>query len=260
MNPSPEVALALSLAVSLVGWRVKALTLGGAAFALLVGAAILIGTGWAGGAALLTFFIGSSLVSHGSDPAVQLLDGKGSRRDSWQVLANGGAAAGAALVGILVPNVGIWAVTASLAAAAADTWASGIGARSSWWPRDILTGQPVPPGTSGGVTTQGSLGAAAGALTVAGAAAVVAREPGLVMVGVFVGVAGMFIDSVLGSRCQARFHCSRCDHDCEQPIHRCGTVAPIYRGFRWLTNDGVNAVTTLLTGLIGWGMGLAWTG
>lgn len=260
MTPSPLVALALSLVLSLAGWRAQALTIGGAALATLIGAAILLGTGWAGGAVLLAFFVGSSFVSRAPDPAHEVLDAKGSRRDAGQVLANGGAAAVAALIGLRVPGVGLWAVTSSLAAAAADTWATGIGARSPWWPRDLLTNRSVPPGTSGGVTIRGTLGAAAGALTVALAGAVAAREPGLLLAGFFVGWAGMFIDSILGSRWQARFHCPDCDTPCEQPVHRCGAAARLESGWKPLTNDGVNAVATVAAGLLGWGIGLAWIG
>ncbi|MEO8199951.1 MAG: DUF92 domain-containing protein [Gemmatimonadota bacterium] len=260
MTPSPAIAVFLSLLVSLAGWRARALTAPGAVFAVSIGVAILLGAGWAGGAALLAFFAGSSVISAAPDPAHRDLDAKGTQRDAWQVLANGGAAALLAIAGLLLPGPGIWAVTTSLAAAAADTWATSIGARSASWPRDLLTGQPVPPGTSGGVTSIGSLGAIAGALTVASAAAVVSGKPGLVVAGVLVGTAGMFVDSILGSRWQARFHCPSCKLTCERPVHRCGTKAVHSGGWRRLDNDTVNALATLAAGLAGWGIGLAWGG
>ena len=58
------------------------------------------------------------------------LDPKSDRRDLWQVYANGGAAALGAGFGLMDHALGIWLVTATLAAAAADTWATSIGIRS----------------------------------------------------------------------------------------------------------------------------------
>ena len=89
-------------------------------------------------------------------------------RDTWQVLANGGAAAASAIMPIL-PEAVLWMVTASLVAAAADTWATSFGGWSRTDPRHILRSQPVPPGTSGGVTLLGSAGALAGAASVGAA-------------------------------------------------------------------------------------------
>jgi uncharacterized membrane protein len=117
---------------------------------------------------LAAFFVSSNLVSGitGRMPPTDL-DPKGARRDLWQVYANGGPAALAAVAASPNTDLSIWLVTASLAAAAADTWATSIGARSRMLPRLLWSGHPVPTGTSGGVTLAGSVGAAAGAALVA---------------------------------------------------------------------------------------------
>ena len=47
-------------AVALLAWSVRSLTTGGAVAAWLVGIAVLVGTGWAGGAVLAAFFVSSS--------------------------------------------------------------------------------------------------------------------------------------------------------------------------------------------------------
>jgi uncharacterized protein (TIGR00297 family) len=156
--------------VALAAWRAGALTAGGAGAATLVGTLVLWGTGWHGGAVLAAFFILSSLVSRegeGRRVKGEWADAKGSRRDSWQVMANGAPAALAAPLGFDHPSLALWIVTGSLAAAAADTWATSIGALSPTPPRLLVGWTRVPPGTSGGVTLLGSLGAVAGALTVA---------------------------------------------------------------------------------------------
>ncbi|MFN8646937.1 MAG: DUF92 domain-containing protein [Gemmatimonadales bacterium] len=244
-------ALLLSALISAAGWRFRALTRTGALAATAVGTAILQGTGWAGMAALGAFFVGSSWVSRRAPDRSAAFGAKGSTRDAWQVLANGGAAA----LGALVPGAGLWIVTASLAAAAADTWATATGGWSRRAPRHILTLAPVPAGTSGGVTALGTAGAVAGALLVAAAAAAVAGAPRLLWSALVIGPAGMLLDSLLGATLQGRFHCDRCDAPTESRRHRCGAEARHTAGRAWLANDGVNAAATGVAALAGW---LAW--
>ena len=100
-----------------------------------------------------------------------MIDAKGDRRDAWQVLANGAAAALLALFGSSDPALRTWLVTATLSAAAADTWASSVGGRSRSAPRLLWSRDPVPPGTSGGITAAGNAGALAGAAVVSATAA-----------------------------------------------------------------------------------------
>jgi uncharacterized protein (TIGR00297 family) len=181
------IALILSLTIAAGGWIARALTGTGVLAATAVGTLILWRTGWAGMAALGAFFVGSSLISRlAPDRSVVELDAKGSTRDSWQVLANGGAAAACAVLPIL-PEAVLWTVTASLAAAAADTWATSFGGWSRTDPRHILRGQPVPPGTSGGVTLLGSAGALAGAASVGAAACLAAQRAALFPLALGVG-------------------------------------------------------------------------
>jgi uncharacterized membrane protein len=206
-----------------------------------VGTAILWGTGWPGLVALGTFFAGSSAISRLAPDLTSGLDAKGARRDAVQVLANGGAAA----VGALVPGAGLWIVTSSLAAAAADTWATSTGGWSRSLPRHLLTFQSVPAGTSGGVTLAGTAGAFAGAASVGAAAAVAAHLPVLFPVALVLGMLGMLADSALGASLQGRFHCDGCDLPTERRMHPCGRLSRPIGGFWWLSNDGVNASATL---------------
>jgi uncharacterized protein (TIGR00297 family) len=230
---------------ALLAWAARGLTGSGAVVAWLVGTLVLLGTGWGGGLVLAAFFVSSTLVSRLA-PAPAELDPKGNRRDARQVAANGGAAALLALAGLHDPGLGLWLVTGTLAAAAADTWATAIGGLSRTPPRSVAGWRPVPRGTSGGVTLAGSAGAAAGAALVSAAAVTAGGPPAILPLGTLVGFLGMAADSLLGATLQARFHCPACDRPSEWPVHRCGTPTIHRGGLRWLDNDAVNAAATAL--------------
>lgn len=245
-------ALLFSLSIATLGWAGRALTRSGAAAATLVGTLILWRTGWPGMAALGAFFVGSSLTSRlAPDRSVTALDAKGATRDAWQVIANGGVAATVAALPI-TPDAILWVVTASLAAAAADTWATSIGGWSRTDPRHILTWSRVPAGTSGGVTLLGSVGALAGAATVGIAVALADHRVTLLWVTLVVGMLGMLLDSLVGGGWQGRFHCGQCDRPTERAVHHCGANTEQVGGLRWLTNDGVNGIATLFAAGLGY--------
>src|SRR5207244_11910581 len=93
---------------------------------------------------------------------------KGAERDAVQVLANGGIFAGAALAMLVHPHARWIALGAgSLAASAADTWATEVGTLARGEPRSILDWRRVPTGTSGGMSAPGTGAAIAGALFIA---------------------------------------------------------------------------------------------
>jgi uncharacterized membrane protein len=179
------------------------------------------------------------------------LDPKGERRDAWQVYANGGPAALAALTSIDM-SMKLWLVTASLAAAAADTWATTVGAHSRGPTRLLGSSITVPPGTSGGVTPAGCIGAACGAMLVSAAGALAVGRPSLFAAGTLIGFFGMVLDSYAGSRWQGRFHCLHCDQPSERRVHRCGHLTERRAGVSWLSNDGVNLLGSALALAAGW--------
>lgn len=205
---------------------------------------------------MAAFFVLSSAVSRLSpEPQAPEIDAKGNRRDPWQVLANGGPAAVGALLAWGSPALVLWVVTASLAVAAADTWATSVGAWSRRPPRHLLTWATVQPGASGGVTLYGTAGAMAGAFLVAAAGAAAGGAPALLPVATLVGFSGMAVDSALGAGVQGRFRCPRCQLRSEHRVHRCGTPTDRVGGVAWLNNDGVNAIATGAGALAGW---IAW--
>jgi len=214
-----------------------------------VGVLVLSGTRWHGGAVLAAFFVSSNLISripHGRP--VTGLDPKSDRRDHWQVYANGAAAAIGGIVGLIDFGLGLWLVTSTLAAAAADTWATTVGRWSPVPPRLIWSGRSVPAGTSGGMTPAGTAGAAAGALIVAGIGAVAAGMPVLLPVATLIGFFAMVTDSTLGALLQGRFYCETCKVASEWRVHRCGSQTTRESGRAWLNNDGVNFLATVMAG------------
>jgi len=248
----PVLALAISGLVAGLGWRLRALSADGAVTAVAIGLAILTFIGWPGLAILGTFFLTSTFVSRvaaAADPGSE--QAKTEIRDRWQVLANGGAAAAGALAEPVVSGLGIWLVSIILAAAGGDTWATAFGRMSPRPPRDLLTRVRVPPGTSGGVTWFGTTGGLMGATVIGLVAASVTGYWPLYFAAAAIGFGAMLFDSVLGSAVQARFHCGRCDQPTERRIHDCGAPASWKRGWRWLDNNAVNAVTTVVAGLVG---------
>jgi len=242
-------AAIVSGVVSALAWRGGALRPSGGVAAAGVGTAALAAAGWPGGLILLAFFLPSSAVSRLWPAPATLLDTKDDRRDGWQVLANGGVPAAVAVA--IGPDAAPWVLAAGLAAAAADTWATAVGAHSPTPPRHLLRGEVVPSGTSGGVSLLGSAGAAVGAAFVALAAAPFLAWRGAAIVGV-IGLGGMLLDSALGASVQGRFHCDQCGADSERMRHRCGRPTQYLGGFTWLTNDGVNALATAAATAAGW--------
>lgn len=246
--PWPPAVL-VSLAVTTIALRLRALAPSGAAAALPIGTLVLIGLGWQGGAILLAFFLPASALSRLWPAAGGAGDAKGDRRDAWQVVANGAAPALAAI--LLQPERALVACAAGFAAAAADTWATTTGAHSARLPRHLLSGARVPTGTSGAVSLAGCTGAAFGAALVA-AAAWPAIGAGAAVVVVLIGWCGMLLDSLLGATVQARYRCPACAVATERRIHRCGSRTDLAGGVRWVDNDGVNALTTVAATLAGW--------
>jgi len=264
-----------SLVVALVAYRAGSLSRSGVLGALLTGTLILGLGGWSWGLALIAFFISSSLLTHyrrERKAALESLAAKGGRRDLGQALANGGLAAVLAALAALFPHPA-WAgaFAGALAAATADTWATEIGTLSPVPPRRITSGEPVAPGTSGGVTRWGLLAAAGGALFLGAAFYLLqlaeCRWIGLdclpsagghgsiVPFALAGGLAGNLADSLLGATWQGVFRCPRCGKETERRMHCGGPTEPL-RGYRWLSNDGVNLVATLVGAAVAGGLTL----
>jgi len=240
----PQLLLGLLLAagISLAAYRARALTRSGALAAWAVGAVVFGAGGWAEAAALLTFFLTSTALSRWRKRDKEALGyEKGGRRDTGQVLANGGVAAACLLLPLFAPGFdpahARLLCLAALAAANADTWATEIGSALGGRPYDLRTGRPAAPGASGAVSAAGTLAALAGAALI-GPFAGGAAGWGVVTLS---GLGGALLDSLLGATTQAQWRDpARPGLWTERP-----QAGPPERGLRAVGNDAVNALCTL---------------
>lgn len=248
-------------------WR-GSLTAGGWAGAVLVGTLTLAAGGWALAAAVVVFFVTSTVLSRYKARVKERRFGetfaKGGERDFTQVMANGGVVT---LLAVLFgateqPLVLLAAATGVLATVTADTWATELGVLSTRPPRLITTGKEVAPGTSGGITLVGTAASLAGGtligvvlavgypletwLFVGGAYAVAGW---LLLVGLAGGLAGSLTDSLLGATVQAmyRYPDGRLT---ERTLTPDGTPTQLVRGAAWFNNDMVNLVSSLVGGAV----------
>lgn len=250
----PLIVFALVLLVVAPAVRLHWLSLSGAVAAVVVGSVTLTFGGWKAAAVLLTFFTSSSALSRWRTDhkrRMEVLTGRGARRDASQVIANGGVATACIALHALTGDIIWWvAFAGAYAAATADTWSSELGALSPIPPRHILTRHQLRAGDSGGVTPLGFAAAAMGALLIACVASLLypLRPPQTCLL-VLSGFCGSVVDSVLGATVQARYLCSSCGEEVERREH-CGQPATHYRGFAWVNNDTVNLFCTLTGALI----------
>jgi uncharacterized protein (TIGR00297 family) len=254
LNPATQqqffLGEALAILITVAAFKIKSLDLSGAIAAFLIGTIVFGIGGWPFAIPLLAFFAGSSLLSRLPQRAGQIakeIIAKNGRRDAAQVFANG-------LPPVLVVIASLFFKKESalllylggVAAATADTWATEIGLLFGKQPRSILNGKVVMPGTSGGITFAGVLGAILGAALIVLAGWWSWRnffdsEISLrVLTGVaLAGVFAHFIDSLLGATLQRRNQCTICRKLTERDEH-CGALTQYFSGWRWLDNDMVN--------------------
>jgi len=268
------LGLIFSAAISALAYRRGSLAPSGVLGAMTLGTLIFGFGGWVWGLTLITFFVSSSALSHYKETAKAGLAekfAKGHRRDLGQTLANGGAGALMAIAYALWGEPALFAAyLGAMATVNADTWATELGVLNPTPPRLITTGRVVEVGASGGVSRLGTLATAAGALTIglaallfdlAGALASGGEDPWRYSWGALAalagGLAGSLTDSLLGASVQAIYFCPTCAKETEKQLHGCGASTRHVRGWRWLSNDMVNFVSSLLGALVAVGVYLA---
>jgi len=243
----------VTIVISLIAYKLKALKLSGALSAMIVGILILIGVGIQGMILLGAFFVSSSFWSrwkqNDKSETLSILE-KGDERDWAQVFANGGIPALLSFIYSFNQDpILLLLFSISLAAANADTWASEIGVLSKSDPILIHNLKRVKRGTSGAVSILGTTASFLASLMIAGLSFILWNDYitlNLVIVITIFGFLNMIIDTVLGSTIQRKNRCTICHAITESHIH-CDTETKYARGIRFINNDVVNITSIAIT-------------
>ena len=221
--------LGVNVAVAALALKARSIDLSGAVSAVLIGTAITAGTTLRGFAVMAAFFVVGSAVTklgYRIKAARGIAQEKGGARGWRNAWANGGVPALLALMAGLTPpglsELFVLAFAASVATAAADTCSSEVGKAYGRRTFLITTFRPVPPGTEGAVSLEGTLGGLAGGALVAavGAALGLYTWPAAGLVAL-AGLLGSLAESVIGTVAERR---------------------------GWLDNDLLNALNTAIGG------------
>ena len=245
----------ISAMTGFLGYKAKALSKKGAVAATGIGCAIALGFAWKGLLLLGIFFLSSTIWSKYKtelkDNVEEIVE-KGSSRDQYQVLANGGVAALAGVMMIIFPgDAWLLIFLGAIATSNSDTWASELGVLSTRRPLHIKTLKFVPPGTSGAVSMLGLLASilGAGLIGVVGSFVFDLSFQAIAFV-TLAGFVGCLSDTLIGGTLQEEFQCQRCGTKTERHIH-CENKTVKIKGLKGLNNDVVNFVSSIIGALVG---------
>lgn len=204
------MGLGANLLVAVLGWMARTVTIPGAITGALIGTTVVAGFGWAGWMLLLATFAVASLTTrlgHARKQKAGIAEGRGGRRGPGNAIANTGIAAWAAVMamGMRDPAMASLVATAALATAGSDTVASEIGksyGRTTWL---VTTFRRVAPGTTGAVSTEGTVAGIAAAALLGGVAAALGLIPAwTVGVITLAATVASLIEGALGATLEAR--------------------------------------------------------
>ncbi|MCH8022278.1 MAG: DUF92 domain-containing protein [Thaumarchaeota archaeon] len=240
--------------LSYLALRLRTLNGKGAIATVAIGIAVLIGGNLSWFILVLTFFVLAAIFTrfrYSIKAQLGFAQDKGGARGWPNVVANGG------IVGILgvlefVSNEPIFvaAFLGAMATAMADTLATELGLLSKKSPRYVFNlRKKVIPGTSGGITLVGTVSSFVFA-TIIG---IVAYSVGLLQIGIaqvlfiaiVAGVAGTFVDSMLGASIQGLYFSTDKKRFTEIRL----PDSKLVKGFRWIDNNVVNVMGTLVGAL-----------
>jgi uncharacterized protein (TIGR00297 family) len=225
--PRALLGLGLNGALALVSFWAGAIDVPGALSGVLIGTTITTAMGLPYLAFMVAFFLlgsAATRLGYARKAARGIAQERGGVRGWRHAWANGGIPAFLALMAGLAPeglrDLLVLAYAAAVATAAADTCSSEVGKAYGRHTVLITTLRPVPPGTEGAVSLEGTLGGLGGAMIVAAAGVALGLYgwASALLVGV-AGTLGNLAESLIGS-------------------------AGARRG--WMGNDLLNAVNTAI--------------
>lgn len=263
VHPPFWLALLLSAGIATSAWSLRWLNKAGAVATGLVGLLVF----WLGGGEaavpLVAFFVSSSILSVLGKARKRQMAGHseaGSRRDAWQVWANGGTAVALVILHrVLAFHIPLDTnrviqvlFLASIATVNADTWATEIGGLLAKSPRLLSTWRTAPAGTSGAISIAGTLAAAFGALFIPFCTV---RLWGLTTAE-FVAVAwagflGSLFDSILGAGMQGQYRDRATGTVTENAVID-GRKGNLVHGLAWIDNNVVNLLASISGAVFCW--------
>ncbi len=244
-------AVVLAFCIGIVSYYVKFLSASGSVATFLLATIVYGIGGWKWTVPILTFFIGSSILSKfgksRKQHLVTIFD-KTDIRDSGQVAANGGVAGLIVIFWYIFPERAelYYLYVAALTAVTADTWGTEIGILSKANPRSIISMKNVERGTSGAISLQGIIGGMIGACIVILSA--IAMDESLfsgqvILAFLISGFAGTVVDSVLGASLQVQYKTS--DGLLTERNLVNGKPTLFVSGIKWINNDAINWMCAL---------------
>jgi uncharacterized protein (TIGR00297 family) len=245
-----------ALSISVIAWWRKSLDVGGMIAATISGT-VIFGLGGVGpSVALVAFFLSGSLLSKLPQSRSNLPPVETHGR-TWRQVAANGLVPMLAIVGAYLLSrwefIFMAAYYGAIATSCADTWGTEFGTRFGKQPIDVLTGQAVERGLSGGISIAGSAASLAGSAFIVCAAVVPigsgpsTHRPMILIAIVVAGMLGSMCDSVLGSSMQAKYPSLANGQLTETPAIQNGIkmeLRPLF-GYKKITNNAVNLISSL---------------
>ena len=239
------------VAFALAAVILKAIDERGFLASMVVGFSIIYGGGLSWFIIVAIFFtlgVAFTLYKYGYKRRLGSAQEKGGARSWPNILANGGIASAIALLNFTGLTVELSVLfLGAISTSAADTVATELGLLSHKKPRLITNlARTVTPGTSGGITLLGILGAVFASLVIGSMAFFLGLMPTqleVVPICVIGGVLGASFDSLLGATVQRRGYCIIC-HKPTEALRHCGESTQVAGGVRCIENNVVNLLAT----------------
>ncbi len=253
--------------------KVKIVSVSGLIAGFIVGYVVWMLGGWTWFLVILMFHLSAAFFTKFKYKRKQkegLAQEKGGARGWPNVFANGGfATICATLEGIFIylalggpTDIFLFGFVGAIATMTADTIATETGLLSKKHPRLVTKlSKVVDPGTSGGVTILGELGALVGTVIIGGVAWLLVATGlmsatfgyQILIAAIIAGMLGCLVDSIFGATIQGIFQCNVCNKITEKAKH-CGEKSTHLRGIKIFENNTVNFVASMTGGLIGMGV------
>lgn len=232
-------ALVINGVLAVVAFAARSVDVAGAVHGTLLGVALWVFGGWPAFSLLLSFFVlgtGATKLGYRTKLAEGTAQEKGGRRSAPHAWANAGAGALFALLaaGGSRPDLLLLAVVGAFATATADTLGSEIGQAYGRRTFLITTFRPVPRGTDGAVSLEGTIAGILGSLVIA----LIGHAGGLCD---WRGVAIVVVAAFVGTTVESY-------------------VGALFERAKQINNEAQNLLNTLVGGLVALVLGLVWTG